>query len=162
MCMHVCACSVMSYSLRASGLQPTRFLWPWSFPGKNTAVGCHFLLQRIFLTQGSNPHCLLWQVDCLPLSHQGTLIIFFNAHTKQLRRSTSSWQRHAVGKVSKDEYKFAKLRKRPLWGTAPEETECRCFFKLQDLTSELLELYMRPDAAHLSHGQLKKSASCSL
>ena len=33
---------------------------PWDFPGKSTAVGCHFLLQRIFPTQGSNlglPHC---------------------------------------------------------------------------------------------------------
>ena len=30
-------------------------------PGKNTGVGCHFLLQEIFLTQGSNPSllCLL-------------------------------------------------------------------------------------------------------
>ena len=26
------------------GLQPTRLLSPWNFPGKNTAVGCHFLL----------------------------------------------------------------------------------------------------------------------
>ena len=36
------------------------FLHPWDFPGKNTRVGCHFLLQRIFPTQGSNPghpHC---------------------------------------------------------------------------------------------------------
>ena len=36
---------------------------PWDFPGKNTGVGCHFLLQGIFLTQGSNPHLLHWQVD---------------------------------------------------------------------------------------------------
>ena len=38
-------------------------------PGKNTRVGCHFLLQGIFLTQGLNPLllCLLnWQVDSLP------------------------------------------------------------------------------------------------
>ena len=28
------------------------------FQGKNTGVGCHFLLQSIFLTQGSNPHLL--------------------------------------------------------------------------------------------------------
>ena len=37
----------------------------WNFPGKNTGVGCHFLLQEIFLTQGSNPSLLcllLWQV----------------------------------------------------------------------------------------------------
>ena len=27
----------------------------WDFPGKNTGVGCHFLLQEIFLTQGLNP-----------------------------------------------------------------------------------------------------------
>ena len=35
-------------------------LCPWDFPGKGTGVGCHFLLQRIFPTQGSNPclpHC---------------------------------------------------------------------------------------------------------
>ena len=27
------------------GLQPSKFLCPWDFPGKNTGVGCHFLLQ---------------------------------------------------------------------------------------------------------------------
>ena len=35
-------------------LQPARLLCPWDFPGKNIGVGCHFLLQRVFLTQGSN------------------------------------------------------------------------------------------------------------
>ena len=30
--------------------KPTRLLCPWDFPGKNTGVGCHFLLQGIFLT----------------------------------------------------------------------------------------------------------------
>ena len=35
----------------------------------------HFRLQGIFLTQGSNPCLLRWQVDFLPLSHQGSLII---------------------------------------------------------------------------------------
>ena len=32
----------------------TRLLRPWDFPGRKTRVGCHFLLQGIFLTQGSN------------------------------------------------------------------------------------------------------------
>ena len=35
-------------------------LRPWDLPGKSTGVGCHFLLQRIFPTQGSNlglQHC---------------------------------------------------------------------------------------------------------
>ena len=37
--------SVMSDSLRPHGLWPTRLLCPWDSPGKNTGVGCHFLLQ---------------------------------------------------------------------------------------------------------------------
>ena len=37
---------------------------------KNTGVGCHFLLQGTFPTQGLNPGLLHWQVDSLPLSHQ--------------------------------------------------------------------------------------------
>ena len=44
--------------------------FPRDFPGKNTGVGCHFLLQGIFPTQGSNPSflCLLhWQAGSLPL-----------------------------------------------------------------------------------------------
>ena len=50
----VCVCSVVSDSLRPHGLQPARPLCPWDFPGKNTAACFHFLLQGIFLTQGSN------------------------------------------------------------------------------------------------------------
>ena len=37
--------SVMSDSLRPHGLQRTRLLCPWDSLGKNTGVGCHFLLQ---------------------------------------------------------------------------------------------------------------------
>ena len=35
----------MSDSSRPHGLQPTRLLCPWDFPGKSTGVGCHCLLQ---------------------------------------------------------------------------------------------------------------------
>ena len=49
-----------------------RLLCSWDFPGKNTGVGCHFLLQGIFLTQGLNLSLLRWQADSLPLSHQGS------------------------------------------------------------------------------------------
>ena len=34
----------MSNSVQPYGQQPTRLLWPWDSLGKNTAVGCHFLL----------------------------------------------------------------------------------------------------------------------
>ena len=41
-----CTCSVAQscLTLRSHGLQPTRRLCPLNFPGKNTGVGCHFLL----------------------------------------------------------------------------------------------------------------------
>ena len=35
----------MSDSLQPYGPQPTRLPLPWDSPGKNTGVGCHFLLQ---------------------------------------------------------------------------------------------------------------------
>ena len=41
-------------------------------PGKNTEVGCHFFLQRIFPTQGLNLCLLHWQAGSLPLSHLGS------------------------------------------------------------------------------------------
>ena len=39
------SCSVATDSQRPHGLQPTRFLRPWGFPGKSTGVGCHCLLR---------------------------------------------------------------------------------------------------------------------
>ena len=45
--------SVMSDSSQPHE-EPTRLFCPWDFPGKNTGVGSHFLLQGIFLTQRSN------------------------------------------------------------------------------------------------------------
>ena len=74
---YVYTCSVVSSSLRPYGLKAARLLCPWDYPGKNTGVVCHFLLQGIFPTQGSNPHLLHvlhWQVDSLPLSHLGSLL----------------------------------------------------------------------------------------
>ena len=62
----------MSDSLRPYGLQPPRLLRPWDFSGKSTGMGCHFLLQGTFLTQGLNPglpHC---RRMLYPLSHQGS------------------------------------------------------------------------------------------
>ena len=61
-CMCVCVCLVTKSCpilLQPQGLQPARLLCPWDFPGRNTGVGCHALLQGIFLTQGSNLHLLM-------------------------------------------------------------------------------------------------------
>ena len=60
LCSFFCLLTSACLTLRPHGLSPTRLLHPWNFPGKNTGVGCHFLLQGIFLTQGLNPglpHC---------------------------------------------------------------------------------------------------------
>ena len=44
---------------------------PWDFPGKNTGVGCHFLLQGIFPTQGLNLCLLHWQADTFTTAPPG-------------------------------------------------------------------------------------------
>ena len=52
-----------------------RLLCPWDFPGNNTGVDSHFLIQDIFLTQGSNLHLVRFlhgKVDSIPLSHLGS------------------------------------------------------------------------------------------
>jgi len=79
MCVCELSHSGTSDSLQPHGLSPTNSFCPWNFPGKNTAVGCHFLFQGIFLTQGLNPHLLHllhWQVDSLPLVSPGGLLIY--------------------------------------------------------------------------------------
>ena len=48
------SCSVVWFFATPQA-RATRLLCPWDFPGKSTGVGCHFLLQGIFWTQGLNP-----------------------------------------------------------------------------------------------------------
>ena len=88
MCVHVCVCVCMHTHVPICaqlsksfphGLQSVRLLCPSDFPGKNTAVACLFLLQRIFLTSGWNPHLLRWQAD-LPLSHLGSKTVYMNKY----------------------------------------------------------------------------------
>ena len=75
-CVHACSVhSAVSTSLWPHGQWPTSLLCPQNFPGKNTWMDCHFLLQGIFSTQRSNPclFCLLpWQAGSLAQSHQGS------------------------------------------------------------------------------------------
>ena len=49
--------SVVSHSSQPHGLQPTRLLRPWDFPGTSTGVGCH---------------CLLWYLSCLNININGS------------------------------------------------------------------------------------------
>ena len=74
-CVWMCVSrSVVSDSLQPHrlGPPPTPALCPWNSPAKSTGAGCHFLLQGIFPTQGSNhsiPHC---RQTLYHLSHQGS------------------------------------------------------------------------------------------
>ena len=79
---HLCCCLVTKSCLtllRPHGLySPLGSFCPWDFPGKNNGVGCHFVLQGSFLTQGSNPNLLHWQVGSLPLAPSGKPYIYTN------------------------------------------------------------------------------------
>ena len=48
----------------------------WDFPGKNTGVGCHFLLQGIVPIQRLNLCLLHWQAGSLPLSYLGSPLTY--------------------------------------------------------------------------------------
>ena len=50
--------SVVSDSQRPHGLRPTRLLHPWDFPGKDTGVGCHCLLQSEWSQSQKATHCM--------------------------------------------------------------------------------------------------------
>ena len=52
-CCCCCVASVMSDSVQPHRWQPTRLLRPSDSPGKNTGVGCHFLLQCMKVKSGS-------------------------------------------------------------------------------------------------------------
>ena len=71
---HSCCCCqvapVMSHSVRPHRQQPTRLPRPWDSPGKNTGVGCHFLLQcmKVKSEREVAQSCpTLWDpMDCSP------------------------------------------------------------------------------------------------
>ena len=73
-CVCVCVCVVSRIQLFAPWTGAFQFPLSVNFPGKNTGVGCHFLLQGIFSTQGSKPQLLChlhWQTYSLPQHHLG-------------------------------------------------------------------------------------------
>ena len=84
-----------SRSVVSSSLQPQGLYSPWNFPGNDTGVGCHALLQGIFPTQQLNaglPHCrqILYQ-----LSHKRSPEIL--EKVAYPFSSGSSWARNQTG-----------------------------------------------------------------
>ena len=67
-------CNPMDYN-------PPRLLCPWDFPGKNTGVGCHFLLQGTFPTQGLKNLADSLQLGHRELIHDITTQKYHPSHT---------------------------------------------------------------------------------
>ena len=106
------------YMLRPYGLQPTRLLCQWDFPGNSPGVDCHFLLQGIFPTQGLNLGLLHCRQTLYHLSHQGSPVYMldfgFSKAFKKLTNSIRSqdkgylwdggreddWNRKEIGEMS--------------------------------------------------------------
>ena len=88
-----------------------RLLHPWNFPGKSTRVGCHFLLQGIYPTQGLNlglPHC---RQTLYLLSYQGRLYTKLTPYTK----INSKWIKKSIYKTINPKTLRGKHRKNTLW-----------------------------------------------
>ena len=86
-----------SHSVVSNSLQPHGLHSPWNSPDQNTGVGCHFLLQGIFLTQESNPsllHLLHCRLILYQLSHKGSprilewVVHLFSSRSSQPRNWT--------------------------------------------------------------------------
>ena len=126
--------SVMSNSLRPQGLQPIKLLCLWDSPGKNTGVGCHFLFQGIFPTQGSNPgllYLLHWQVSSLPLVPLGEPLTITNKASvnmgcRYVFEMVISFY-YILGNGTSNGILFThKGRKSSFWGTARVDLKALC------------------------------------
>ena len=71
----------VSHSVMSDSYDPgsARLLCPWDSPGKNTGMGCHFLLQGIFPTQESDPGLLHCRQILHQLSYEGSLVASLHA-----------------------------------------------------------------------------------
>ena len=135
------------------------------FPGKNTGVGCHSLLQGIFPTQGLNPHplCLLhWQADSLPLvppgksSDKGLLSKIFKELSKFNKKTNNLTE---TGLTKGDTQMVSKHMKRCFTSLVIREPQIKTrshhtpsqWLKSRTLTSnadEAVEQFTAPHAPH--------------
>ena len=71
--------------------KPAGRLCLWDFPGNDPGVGCRFLLQGIFPTQGWSTYLVHWQEDSLLLSRQGSPVTWIRATLMRAALMTSSY-----------------------------------------------------------------------
>ena len=100
--------SVVLDSLWPHGLWPTRLLRPWDSSGKNTGVGCHILLQEIFLTQGLNSGLL----DCRIILYHWTTREVYPCSCSDT--SVAPFSQHNAIRVLVEPLSLSTLRNHPM------------------------------------------------
>ena len=138
LCRKLCGCSVAAVSELV-------WLHSWSvarkapllkFSRQNTGVGCHFLLQGIFLTQGSNPGLLHLHIGRQILYHLSTRV---KTISKSLQKSEfNRIEGYGGGLVVKSCPTLAipwTVPARPLcpWDSPGKNTGVDCHFLLQGI-----------------------------
>ena len=75
--------SVMSNSSWPHGLQPTRLLHPWDFPGKSTGVGCHCLHMQLYwpFEFYNSLYIYLYLIILIPCRNQAVHFHFIKINT---------------------------------------------------------------------------------
>ena len=92
-----------------------RFLCPWKSPGKNTGMGCHFILQKIFLTQGLIPGLLHCRQILSHLSRQSHLYLSICIFVSMLNVRLFETQWTVAYQVSL----FMDFSRQEYWGRLP-------------------------------------------
>ena len=76
-------------------LEPDSLLCPWDFPGKNTRMGCHFILQGIFQTRGqTHVSCIGWRILSQWATweaHMRWCVHAYASHFSHIRIFTTLW-----------------------------------------------------------------------
>ena len=84
--------SVVSDSVRPHGLQPTRLLHPWDFPGKSTGMGCHCLLHLSRAERINWNSVIGWNAEqqwkCATITHNNTEESYFVLHVTAKDKGT--------------------------------------------------------------------------
>ena len=95
----------MSNSMRPHGLQPTRLPRPWDSPGKNTGVGCHFLLQCMKMkSESEDAQSCLTLSDPMDCSLPGSSIHgIFQARVLEWGAIAFSKKHTAISKIDKQQ-----------------------------------------------------------
>ena len=120
--------------------KPSRLLCPWDSPGKNTEVGCHFLLQGIFPTQD-------WtHVSCS--SHPGREIITNATWEAPIQMSPPFWTSFSFR--SPQSIKWSKMEWNWVIGFA-------CFWTLPGWNCIAYALWSLASVTHIMFNRLFKS-----